>query len=624
MAKVRIIIAEKPQAAEKIAKALSNNKANLIKKKPIKVWEFRDNGVIVRVTSAMGHLYTTEFSKEIHSKSWSAVDPKYLLTRAPITKIIRKESRKVVKVLLSEVRRADEVIIATDYDREGENIGMQIVEFIVKKVPRRIIVRRAIFSSLTPRELRNAFKRENLTQLNRNKIDASEVRQELDLRYGVAFTRLATMHLHKRFPYYDLPLLSIGPCQTPTLGLIVDKYEKHIEALEKAAKEKRFRIKILVKVGKAKIEFRSRKIFDEISKARTIADSLKNKKLKIIDVQEKISSKKRPLPLNTTRLAALAAKYLRFSPHETLQLAESLYLQGLISYPRTETDLYEKEVLNKAFNIARKIIEENKFDVTIRGPRQGRHTDKAHPPIHPTKVIKLSFINRKLKKKEAKLYELICRHFLANFCEDAEFKRLKIIGEINDEIFEAELIEPIRMGFLKVYTYESIGKVIEKADWKTYEELEIVDTEIEEVKPRIPQPISYSELVEKMAKLGIGTDATFADHIKKNIERGYVRESKGRLIPTPYGHALAEALRKYTPDVIDPNIRASIEALFTKVENGELTREEAVKIGINRFIKLYDEFHKNIEKIINDVEKGLREMGIEKVMGKRRKRRKRR
>jgi len=617
-----VIVAEKPQAAERIARALSKNRAVPIKSKPIKVWEFRQDNSLIRVTSTRGHIYTTEFAREIHKKPWHKVNPKYLLTKAPLTKIVREENKRVVKALKSEIQRADEVIIATDYDREGENIGMQVATFIAKKVPRRITVRRAVFSSLTPREIMNAFKVENLTDLDKNKIDASEVRQELDLRYGVAFTRLATMHLHRRFLHYDLPLLSIGPCQTPTLGLIVDKYRKHLESVKKASEDIRYRVKLLVNLDGFKIEFKSKNVFSSAEAAKKFVEKIRENKaqIEVLEVKEKTRIKKKPLPLNTTRLASLAARHLNFSPHQTLNIAESLYLKGLISYPRTETDIYTKEILNKVFTIARKLVEVNKFDIELKGPRQGRSTDNAHPPIHPTGIIKFSQLIKKLKKREALLYELICRHFIANLSDDAQLEKLKITATLNGELFEAEIQRIIQPGFLKVYPYQSdsvetnlkqVPRLSKGAKFQVTKFL------IEEVKPRITQPISYSELVDKMAKLGIGTDATFAEHIKKNIERGYVVEKKGRLIPTPYGLALAEALEKYAPEVIDPNIRASVEELFTKVERGELKRKEAIKIGIERFIRLYNQFSSNIERIIDIVERGLRKTDIRRLKRRR-------
>jgi len=617
-----LIVAEKARAAEKIAYALSRNGAKpvLEKRKPVKLWVVKRDGLIYRIVGTGGHLYTTEFAKTVHEKAWRDVDPKYLLTRAPLTKIVRKESRTVVNVIREEVKRVKEIIIATDYDREGENIGMQVVDLIAKKINKNVRVRRAIFSSLTIRELRSAIKEENLAKLDRGKIDASEVRQELDLRYGVAFTRLATMKFHQRLGDTGLPLLSIGPCQTPTLGLIVDKYLKHIESKKKAERERKYKIYIVANLNGFKLRFLSTRTYeskgDAIKQLSGVSDEL------IIEVSEKKEMRiPRPLPLNTPRLAELAARYLKLSPFKTLKLAEKLYLEGLISYPRTETDRYSREVLGSLY----KVIDEmkrKKFiarNIEIGNPRQGKRDDYAHPPIHPTKFIDPTKIRKKMGSKGKELYELICRHFVANFMRNAELTKYKIKAiDSNNNEYVAEVVIPREVGFLKIYTYRKIQNLAEEYIADLLEntnktKLTIISKGVEEKRPDIIKPISESDLVKLMDKLGIGTDATFAEHIKKNIDRGYVVRKEGRLIPTRYGLAVAMALREIVPEVIDPKIRARIEQLFSAVEEGKMTKNEAIKKGISEFVRIYDKFNRNIDKFISKVVKGAEEIGLHQL-----------
>lgn len=626
-----LIVAEKAKAAEKIAYALSgdNLKPVLERKKSVKIWVVRKNGLMFRIIGTGGHLYTTEFAKTVHEKAWKDVDPRYLLVKAPLTKIVRKESRTVVNVIREEVKKVKEIIIATDYDREGENIGMQVIDLIAKKVNKNIKVRRAIFSSLTIRELKNAFMEENLARLDWRKIDASEVRQELDLRYGVAFTRLATLKFHQRLGDTRLPLLSIGPCQTPTLGLIVNKYLKHIESKRRAEKEKKYGIFITANLNNFKLKFLSNKTYESRSEALRQLNKIGNEL--VIEIIERREMKvPRPLPLNTPRLAELAARYLKLSPFKTLKLAEKLYLEGLISYPRTETDRYSREILGSLYRVIdemkkKKFIDKN---IEIGKPRQGKKNDYAHPPIHPTKFIDPAKIKKKIGPKGRELYEFICRHFVANFTKDAELVkyRIKATNSNNDE-YIAEVITPRELGFLKIYTYRRTHNLTDKYIFSLLEhagskiKLRIVDKGIEEKRPEIIKPISESDLVRLMDKLGIGTDATFAEHIKKNIDRGYVVRKEGRLIPTKYGLALAMALREIVPEVIDPKIRARIEQLFSAVEEGEITKNEAIRRGISEFVKIYDKFNRNIDKFINKVVKGAEEIGLHRLRKLKRKRR---
>ncbi|MHA1616899.1 MAG: DNA topoisomerase [Candidatus Njordarchaeales archaeon] len=621
-----LVVAEKPRAAEQIARALARNNKQVkkITKSPVPVLEVKTNSKIYRITSVKGHIFTTEFSRKIHEKKWRDVDPKYLLTKAPLVKIVRLESRHIIGILKRECRKADILIIATDFDREGENIGMQVAELIAKKVNPRIIIKRARFSSLTREEIRRAFEEKNLTGLDRNKIDASETRQELDLRYGVAFTRLATLKLHERVRGVKLPLLSIGPCQTPTLGLIVRRYLEHLESKKEAEKNKIFKIYALCRINSQALRFELSRTFRSIDDARKYLESLRNntKRIKIIDVERKIIKVPRPLPLNTNRLAALASKYLGLSARKTLNLAEKLYLEGLISYPRTETEVYTKEVLREVW----KVLDEMKRKRFIseshkpQSPKQGRKNDHAHPPIHPKRFVAIETVERRLGKDAAKLYELICRHFAANFSSDAFIEEIRFKGEDQDGNQYTSKIRMMKeLGFLRIYKYADILKETRNISKESLENMlksegkdVIVDRfEVEEKKMKIIQPISESELIKLMEKLGIGTDATFAEHIHKNIERGYVIRRGGKLIPTPYGIAIARALEELVPEVIDPKIRSKIEAYFKSVEEGKMSKREVVEKAIANFVKIYDRFKKNIHLFIEHVIRGLKDTGIE-------------
>lgn len=614
-----LVVAEKPKAAEKISYALAGGKSQvkIDRVRSVRVWVVKKRDKIYRVTGTGGHLYTTEFARDIHERPWRDIDPRYLLTIAPVVKIVRGEARNIVNVIREEVKKAGEIIIATDYDREGENIGMQVAELIAKKINPRVKIRRAIFSSLTKRELTRAFMEENLGRLDKRKIDASEVRQELDLRYGVAFTRLATMKLHQRIGNTGLPLLSIGPCQTPTLGLIVDKYMKHLESKKRAEKEKKHHIYLVASFNGLRLKFVSKREFNSKKEALTALKSV-NGELRAEIIDQRRVKLARPLPLNTPRLAEIAAKYLKLSSYKTLKLAEKLYLEGLISYPRTETDRYSNNVLSYVYKVFDEMRRKKFLDqyMEVSKPRQGRRDDHAHPPIHPTKFIDPRKIKKSIGPKARELYELICRHFAANFMRDAELIKYKIRARdhLGNE-YQAEAVIPDELGFLKIYKYQKIRNMLQDTKPEFIETLnkinmKVIEKGVMEKTPQIAKPISESELVKLMDKLGIGTDATFAEHIRKNIDRGYVIRKEGRLIPTKYGLAIAKALKEIVPEVIDPRIRAEIESYFKAVEEGKMSRKEAIREAIRKFTKLYDKFYKNIDKFINEVLKGAEETGI--------------
>ncbi len=612
-----LIVAEKDKAAERIARILSKGNLTVSKKNRVNIYMFNKEGSNFFTVGLKGHIFTTEFSKSIHFKGWENVDPMYLLQNAPLMKIVRKESRGVLKTLQKLVKYMDTLIIATDFDREGENIGMQVADMIAKRINRKIKIRRAKFSSLTSNEILKAFKEENLRDLNMNMVYASEVRQEIDLRMGVAFTRTATMAIQKSIGRPDFPMISIGPCQTPTLGLIVERYLDHLESLRRAEKEKKYVIKVVVNVNGRELTFESKSRFKLMDKAREIAEKLKNKELVLKRVKIKEKRIQRPFPLNTVRLASLSARVLGLSSKDTLSVAEKLYLEGLITYPRTETDKYTKSEENVIFKLFDDILKKKILGIKIEyiGPRNGYKTDSAHPPIRPEKIVKFNQVKQILKfdrDRAAKLYELIVRSFIANLVDNALVEELSLTGSIGELEFQGETYNIVESGFLKVFPYHPLSQLVNKKHVKLSagETLKVSKIDIEEVTPPINQLITESELIKLMDKLGIGTDATFAEHIYKIIQRKYVRKTRGHLVPTELGIAMYTSLKNTVPELIDPKIRSMMEKWFTMVEKGEMNPNTAVKQAIEIFSEMLKTFRRHLNDFVKLVKKAILEMGI--------------
>ena len=612
-----LIVAEKDRAAERIARILSKGNMTVSKKNKVNIYIFNKDGANFFTIGLKGHIFTTEFAKSVHLKGWENVDPMYLLRKAPLMKMVRKESRGVLKTLQKLVKYMDTLIIATDFDREGENIGMQVADMIAKKINKKIKIRRAKFSSLTNSEILKAFKQENLRDLNMNMVYASEVRQEIDLRMGVAFTRTATMAIQRSLGRPDFPMISIGPCQTPTLGLVVERYLDHLESLKKAEKEKKYIIKLVVNANGREVVFKSKSKFESIDEARELAKRLKNKEISIKRVVIKEKRIQRPLPLNTVRLASLSARVLGLSSKDTLNVAEKLYLEGLISYPRTETDKYIKSEENIAAKLFDDVMKKKILGVKLDyvGPRNGYKTDFAHPPIRPEKIVKFNQVKQMLKferDRATKLYELIVRSFIANLVDNALVEELSLTGGIGELEFRGETFNVIEPGFLRVYPYHPLSPLVNKKHITLSEGdvLRISKIEVEEVTPPISQPLTESELIKLMDKLGIGTDATFAEHIHKIIQRKYVRKTRGHLIPTELGIAIHTALKNTVPELIDPKIRSMMEEWFTMVERGEMNPNNAVKQAIDIFSKMLETFRRHLDSFVDLVKKAILEMGI--------------
>ena len=219
-------VAEKNDAAKTISSILSGGTAQRREGRSVynKIYAFDytifGSNCQNLMTSVSGHLMNYEFVGEY--KKWHSCDPVALFT-CPIEKTISEKLIKIKLTLEQQSRRAQKLVIWTDCDREGENIGQEIVD-VCKAVKPSIDVYRARFSEMTQQSIVRAVN--NLVRLDTALSEAVEARQELDFRIGCAFTRFQTMHLQKKFNNHVKSVVSYGACQFPTLGFVVERYKE--------------------------------------------------------------------------------------------------------------------------------------------------------------------------------------------------------------------------------------------------------------------------------------------------------------------------------------------------------------------------------------------------------------
>ncbi|KAG7863699.1 hypothetical protein KL919_001014 [Ogataea angusta] len=273
----------------------------------------------------------------------------------------------------------------------------------------------------------------------------------------------------------------------------------------------------------------------------------------VVSLDTKPTSNWAPLPLTTVEMQKDCARFFKFSAKQTLTIAEKLYNSGFISYPRTETDRFPKNMDFK------KLIQSQTQSQTwgqyaqmllndgskFRQPREGSHDDKAHPPIHP--VIFTS--GESLNANERKLYEYVVRRFLGCCSKDATGLRTSLALKWGTETFTTSGLIVKELNYLEVYIYNSWESSKSKIpEVQAGEKVTLTSAQLSTGKTSPPSPLTEPELIALMDINGIGTDATIAEHIEKIIERSYVtKEDQGRgkskskvLIPTELGYALAE------------------------------------------------------------------------------------
>ncbi|XP_055920463.1 DNA topoisomerase 3-alpha isoform X2 [Eupeodes corollae] len=578
-------VAEKNDAAKTIAGLLSNGSARRREGLSVynKIYEFetpvRGNNSKMVMTSVSGHLLGAEFL--VSYKNWKNCDPLQLFD-APIRRTCIEDYLPIKKTLEREIKSCQGLIIWTDCDREGESIGFEIIE-VCRAIKPNITVYRAKFSEITTAAVRRALA--NLEQPNKFLDNAVTARSELDLRTGAALTRLQTMRLQRLFPEKIAnKLISYGSCQIPTLGFVVERY-KEVEAF---VSEPFWKIKVTHEIDDLTVEFNwaRNRLFDKETCEDYLMLCLADPKAKVENVTTKPKNKWRPTPMDTVDMEKLGSRKLKLSAKETMTIAEKLYTQGIISYPRTETNMFSKEI------DLRNLVEQHvthsdwgQFASRILewgpNPRNGNKTDQAHPPIHPTKMV------THLNGNEGRVYELIVRHFLACVSKDATGSETVVNIDIASEKFNATGLCIYERNYLDVYVYDKWNaKQIHK-----YEVGQIFDpTEIsmQEGATTAPPLLTEADLIALMEKHGIGTDATHADHINTIKERGYIGEAdRGCLVPGVIGMGLFEAYDAMELVLAKPMLRAEFESDLKKICLGQKDPKLVLQEQIHKYKEAY-------------------------------------
>ncbi len=581
-----LIIAEKRNAAQRISQILSGGKAKFVKVGRGGYFKFEKGGDEYFVVPLRGHIVELDYDEKF--KRWDIDNLIQLVNEKP--KKINKE-RGIIKILWDIAKDVDEIIIATDYDREGELIGVEALSVIEKKYGKKFKVKRAKFSALTKEEVEKAFN--NLVDINYNLASAAEARQHIDLAWGASLTRFISLVSGRR----GRDFLSVGRVQSPTLALIVNR-ELEIENFVPKPYWN-----ITAKLQKKRI-FTAEHVnnpFWEEEKMKEVMDKLKGADEGEISDVKKEEKEMYPLPpFDTTSFLSEATK-MGISAARAMKIAEDLYMAGYISYPRTDNTVYPKSLNIKSILNS---LEKGKFGDEVkrlrgemrRYPARGKKETKDHPPIVPVRSANLS-------GDKGKIYELIVRRFLATLAENAIYEETKVDVDIRGELFKSRGKVLKREGWLHYYPYVKFEeKVI--PELKKGDRVKVKEIKEEKKETQPPKRYSQSSLLREMEKLNLGTKSTRAEIIQKLYDRGYVKGNP--LVPTPVGRALVENLMKHEVDVVHPDMTAKLEIDMDKIEKGERKMDEVIEeskemlVGIiKKLNESKDDFGGNMKKSMN-------------------------
>ncbi|KAK8221623.1 DNA topoisomerase 3-beta [Phyllosticta capitalensis] len=524
-----LCVAEKPSIAKAVAEHLSGGQMRSNRAPNCQYtynYEFtydfgsRWGHCNVVMTSVVGHLKHLDFDQP-NTKYWTSCDPATLFDTS-VAQQVYPDKKHIAKNIELQARGARALYIWTDCDREGEHIGTEIRVEAFKSNPR-IEVKRARFSNIERAHVLMAARRP--VDLDERQAQAVEARIELDLRIGAAFTRLQTLQLRPVIErvHGDKEIISYGSCQFPTLGFVVERYFR----VRNFVPETFWNIKVAHVKDGVKVNFNWKRVhlFDRMAVTIIYERCLAARYAKVTKMQKKPTSKWKPLPLTTVELQKMGSRFLRMDSQAVMTAAEALYQRGWISYPRTETDQFDKDI------DLRRIIEKQQPDQAwgafaqhlLNGgfsqPRSGRNNDHAHPPIHPVNYTTRQALQN---DNERRVYEFVVRRFLACCSLDAKGEATDIDILYGSETFNAHGLRVLERNYLDVYPYDKWESSQQLPHFDVGEQFEPAEALMGEGQTSPPGYLTEPELIALMDANGIGTDATMAEHIAKIKARSYV------------------------------------------------------------------------------------------------------
>ena len=590
---MRLIISEKANAAKKIAQFLAEGPVKDGKHRSIPHHTFRWKGEESVSVGLKGHVLTLEYPEEY--SNWQKVEPSSLID----AEILKSVSEKgVAEAVRSLSKKADEVVVATDFDREGELIGVEALSLAFEANPKVVEhVQRARFSALTKGEVTRAF--DELVEVSEELAAAGEARQDIDLIWGATLTRWVSRATKR----YGSAFLSVGRVQSPTLVLISER-ERERRAF---VPEPYWEIEATLRNGEAFVASHANGRFSEEAVARAAYDNLTDT-ARVTEVKEKSATRPPPVPFNTTGFLAAAAN-LGISPSRAARLAEDLYTDGYISYPRTDNTVYPvsldlREVLGQLKRVegvgthAEKLLKSEKLS-----PTRGKKETTDHPPIYPT-----GYASKKaLRDDQWKIYQLVVRRFLATLSDPARTLRTTVRLESGGEPLTAGGTVVTQEGWLAVYPY-SRRPDEEMPNLSEGQEVEVVETEFLAKETQPPGRYGQGRLIQVMEDLGLGTKATRPSIIQNLYDRGYVHDDP--LVPTETGMAVARALTDFASEIATHEMTAELEKNMDEISEGKTSKDAVVDHSRDVLRRVYDHLESSQDEFADIVRTGIREDSV--------------
>ena len=575
-----------------------------------------------KVMSSYGHirdLKTKEFSIDLEHN----YTPQY---------VIPADKRKLVTELRSEARKADQVWLASDEDREGEAISWHLAEVLDLKPEN---TRRIVFHEITKNAILHAI--ETPRGININLVNAQQARRVLDRIVGFELSPILWRKVK--------PALSAGRVQSVAVRLIVEREREINEFVSESA----YRVvaSFLLPDGTTVLKAELNRRLKDKEEVMDFLKSCESASFTIDDITKKPVRKSPAPPFTTSTLQQEAARKLGYSVSQTMMIAQRLYESGLITYMRTDSVNLSDLALGTAHEAILSTYGERYYKFR-RYHTKSKGAQEAHEAIRPTYISNVE-INGSAQEK--KLYELIRKRTIACQMADAELERTTISVGIGGKKEKFVAVGEVLSfdGFLQVYR-ESTDDESEKEQENgllpavsLHDSLRLEDIVATERFTQRPPRYTEASLVRRLEELGIGRPSTYAPTIqtilnreyvvkgdKEGVERPYgvitlsggkikearkkeiVGSDRNKLMPTDIGTVVNDFLMEYFPGVLDYNFTASVEKEFDAIAEGEMVWTDA----IDKFYKIFHPIVEETAAVRTEHKVGERELGIDPKSGK--------
>ena len=483
---------------------------------------------------------------------------------------------KQLKLIIDEIKKADNIYLASDPDREGEAIAWHINDILnARNVLKGKNVYRVAFHEITKNAIIEALKHPR--EIDDNLVDAYMVRRILDYLIGFGISPLLwKKNLGK----------SAGRVQSVAVKLVVER-EKEIESFKPV---EYWSVAANCNFNKTEfdanlIRFDGEKIEKMTIKNKSMVDKIVSKITtptigKISNIEKKKIQRHASAPFTTSTLQQEAARKLHFSSKRTMSTAQKLYEAGFITYMRTDAT----NLSNEAVNEIREFIAHEYGDKFL--PKQpniyitkSKNAQEAHEAIRPTHFLNT---NVNLSGDEAKLYDLIWKRTIACQMSNAEFDSVSVDIDVKNALFHCVGTTRTFDGFMKVYIEDNDDKDdddnVKLPQLNINDEIDIKSLNTEQHFTQPPARFTEASLVKKLEELGIGRPSTYATIMSTIVDRKYVEQDKQhRFHPTSSGWVLVSYLSNYFKDLVDVNFTAKTEDTLDDVSNGTKDKLSSLK-----------------------------------------------